>query len=481
MRTSYLKAAMVAVFLLFSGFAAAEVALSEKTGAFPENYHNEVYLRAGERGCLSCHDNLNELSQRAGPKTHAVAYLGRAYGKIEEPTYCFVCHGPLPGSGNGPQFGGALHASHTPARGFTGDCFSCHLVDNEGKFRLWDRVKYDVEITNAWPDIFTETDSLLAPINTPRAWLEHRGNFNGFRDGFSIDSELKGTMQANQGGLTAKDDVYVAINYGLPETFLPADKDYKVTVTGDMANKTRTYTLEELRKRKQSTIRFTKSCAVNPANGSMVYNAEYTGIPLLELLNEAGIKEGANYVRMTAYDGWQGALNLRILKKHGGIVALKMFDKNIEPMYGGPVAAAIPGEIGASSTMWLKTIEILKVDESIVPPLVLGPIKDKMEVVSSGFLTPARDGTIIGKKTAITGWTYAFSGIPVTYIELSADRGKSWKRFDMPQNADPLQWVNWKFEWEAPASGVYMLKVRAYADSSALKQLTEASVIVVVK
>ncbi len=461
--------------------ALAELQLSSKTGAFPETYRNEVYQRTGERGCLVCHDDLRALAQRAGPIQHSMADLGRAYGKEKNVIYCLTCHN-ISAGGLGPRLGEAIHSSHTPKRGFEGDCFSCHAVKPDGTMVLWDRIKYDPSVTSGWATIMDDTKAVLAPLNSVRQWLTQRQNYEGYRDGFTMDPDFKGKISFNQNLMTDELDQFVAQNYGKPESFLPKDlKDYKITVTGPMAMKTKTYTLDDLKKFKQITQIFTRPCAINPPGGAMIYQAEFTGISTMDLLNDVGMKPGANYLKITAYDGWQSPASIKTVKDRNGQLTLKMRGKDMPAKFGGPVASAIPGETGGANTMWVKTIEIMQVDHELLPPLRSEPIPDVMETVNSGFLVPARDGTVVGKKATLEGWAYAWHNIKITRMLFSADNGRTWKEFFVPDNIDALKWINWKYEWEAPKAGVYLLKMKAVADGASVEQVTESNIIVVVK
>jgi len=74
------------------------------------------------RGCTGCHVNLSEEV----PESHFKV-------TIEEVKYCMICH-----SIEGPAvaFEWAIHLDHYSTPEFVGDCWSCHLIDEEGSFRL---------------------------------------------------------------------------------------------------------------------------------------------------------------------------------------------------------------------------------------------------------------------------------------------------------------------------------------------------------
>ncbi len=481
-----IKVLFVLVFtILLASIAFAEVKRSNKTGAFPETYRNEVYLRTGQAGCLSCHDNnLREMSQRAGPIQHAMADMGRAYGKEIDVIYCINCH-TVPAGGLGPKMGTALHGSHTPERGFTGDCWSCHIVRPEdGVISLWDREKYNPSVASSWWTIISDDGpNYDTPMVTVREWLTLRKNYEGYRDGFTMDAVFNAKISANQNKMSDQEDQYVAQNYGKPEEFLPKNmSNYTITLTGPGVTKPKTYTIADLKKFKQEKLTLVRQCAINPAGGAMIYQTEYEGVPILELLKDAGVKPNANYLKMYAYDGWMNPVNMKTDWFKKSQVSLKLRGKDLPEHFGGPVMYSLPGEIGSASTMWLKTIEVSEQDyDIVVPDEEISPIPGAMQMVNSGFFTPAVDGTVFGRKAKFEGWAFAWQGIKPSRLQFSADDGKTWHNFDLPLNTDPYKWVNWTLEWDAPKAGTYLIKVRAVADSHKLAQEVVTNAIVVIK
>ena len=69
---------------------------------------------------------------------------------------------------------------------------------------------------------------------------------------------------------------------------------WSLTIDGPYVDNPVTYTYEELLAREQVTTEVTLSCVSNPVGGDLVGNAVWTGIPLTELLEEAGIQDPTN-------------------------------------------------------------------------------------------------------------------------------------------------------------------------------------------
>lgn len=102
------------------------------------NAYNTYYLKGDKRGCRSCHADLGQ-KLRDMPTVHLDP--GRMYGIEMNVTHCMGCHTYSPGYVTESYgFGRLMHSLHAK-----NTCTSCHdFSENDGKFHLWDLVKYDI-------------------------------------------------------------------------------------------------------------------------------------------------------------------------------------------------------------------------------------------------------------------------------------------------------------------------------------------------
>jgi DMSO/TMAO reductase YedYZ molybdopterin-dependent catalytic subunit len=269
---------------------------------------------------------------------------------------------------------------------------------------------------------------------------------------------MSGTISFTQGVITAPGDVYTVINYNV-RTFKP--EDYTLTITGDVTAE-KVIKLAELQAREQVTWTATKTCVLNPNGGTMIANVEHTGVDLITLLTEIGLKEGANELVATAYDGWNWTQSIEVIKKAKTMLALKQHGEDIIPTRGGPILLAIKGEPGAEWVKYLKTIEIKTVPEDKLPAptATMFSVPFTCYPVNAGFLKPTTDGTKVQSPVHIEGWAFSWPLKKVDKLMLSADYGKNWHEYDVP-DYDNSQWISWTMEWTPPAPGKYLLKVKA--------------------
>jgi DMSO/TMAO reductase YedYZ molybdopterin-dependent catalytic subunit len=87
-------------------------------------------------------------------------------------------------------------------------------------------------------------------------------------------------------------------------------------------------------------------------------NAEWTGVPVLTLLNEAGIKPNANQVVFTATDGYQVNLPLEEILRDDVFLAHTVNGKILPKEHGFPLRLVVTGEFGSKWIKWVEHIEV---------------------------------------------------------------------------------------------------------------------------
>ena len=106
--------------------------------------YNTYYLDADNRGCNSCHADMNAMIENMEYK-HATID-NKALETYSDVNQCISCH-----RDNGDDFGRLIHAIHYNERsgnkfaeGSNGTCQSCHDATADGNgMQLWDNVKHE--------------------------------------------------------------------------------------------------------------------------------------------------------------------------------------------------------------------------------------------------------------------------------------------------------------------------------------------------
>ncbi len=219
-----------------------------------------------------------------------------------------------------------------------------------------------------------------------------------------------------------------------------------------------------------------------------VGNAEWTGVPLVALLERAGVKPGAVEVILEGADEgeflppqhetpgrirYARSLPLKKARKNEVLLAYRMNGEELAPRHGYPVRAVVPGWYGMASVKWLRRIIVtdrpfhgfFQTMEYAVwerrhglPTLV--PVSEIQ--VKAQIARPAPHEIVPrGKSYRIRGAAWAGES-DVARVEISDDGGRSWS--DASLLGDPIRyaWRFWEHEWHAPeAPGPRVLMVRA--------------------
>ncbi|MGG5821278.1 sulfite dehydrogenase [Falsiroseomonas sp. HW251] len=192
--------------------------------------------------------------------------------------------------------------------------------------------------------------------------------------------------------------------------------------------------------------------------------AEWTGVPLRTLLEEAGIDPRGRWVLAESADGAGYGRSLPVEKAMSDtLVALYQNGERVRPENGYPIRLVVPGWIGAISVKWLRRIKVTE-----------GPTQTRDE--TSRYTHPRPDGLAWQFKTAMdvkslicrparglamTGpGFYEISGIAwsghgrVARVEVSADGGASWAEAALQDPVLPLCLTRFRIPWRwdgAPA------------------------------
>lgn len=245
------------------------------------------------------------------------------------------------------------------------------------------------------------------------------------------------------------------------------------------------------RRKEQNVVRKTKGFSWGAAGLS---TALWTGVPLDILLAKArplmpgGRKRGPKGGRVARYVCFEGAdklpnghygtsikLNWAMDPNRGVLVAHGMNGEMLTPDHGKPLRIVIPGQIGGRSVKWLKRVVVTEApsnnwyhiyDNRVLPTTVSpeasadlpGTWTDERYAIydlntNSAIAKPAHDERVSfcagdagrreeseGERARATyrfqGYAYAGGGRRVTRVEITLDRGRSWRLADVSYPED---------------------------------------------
>ncbi|WP_306839742.1 molybdopterin-dependent oxidoreductase [Catenuloplanes nepalensis] len=234
-----------------------------------------------------------------------------------------------------------------------------------------------------------------------------------------------------------------------------------------------TLTWAELLKRPMVERYVTLACVSNEVGGDLIGNARWLGVPVKDLLDEAGPLDGADQVVSRSADGWTCGTPTEILRD--GRDALLAIGMNGEPLpveHGFPVRMVVPGLYGyVSACKWITEIELTSFadfDAYWVPRgwSARGPIKTQSRID-----TPRRKATAGTVTVAGVAWA---QHVGVTKVEVSVDDGP-WTAAVLHPSVSTDTWCQWSYPWAA-TPGEHTLRVRATDAGGAVQTEAEAPV-----
>ena len=220
-------------------------------------------------------------------------------------------------------------------------------------------------------------------------------------------------------------------------------------------------TYADILERKLTENRITMTCVSNPVGGEYLGNALWLGIPLHELLAEAGVQDGADAVKSTSADDFTAGTPLEVLtdKERGAMVAIGMNGEPLPLEHGFPARMVTPGLYGyVSATKWLIDLEVTRFADFKAYWTTRGysaeaPIKTSSRIDVPRSFAQLEAGP---NKVAGVAWAQA-SGIEK--VEVRVDGG-DWQEASLGEEDGVDTWRQWVYEWDAD-SGTHTLEVRA--------------------
>ena len=220
-------------------------------------------------------------------------------------------------------------------------------------------------------------------------------------------------------------------------------------------------TYDDLLARDLVERRITLTCVSNPVGGDYVGNATWLGVPLRELLQEAGVQDGADAVRSTSADDWTAGTPLAHLldPEHEALLAVGMNGEPLPLDHGFPARMVVPGLYGyVSATKWLVDLEVTRFADFEAYWTTRGyaaeaPIKtsSRIDVPRSFARVPAGPVPVAG-----VAWSQTRG---VEQVEVRVDRG-DWQQARLAEEDNLDTWRQWVWEWDA-TPGTHQLEVRA--------------------
>ncbi|MFN8049895.1 MAG: molybdopterin-dependent oxidoreductase [Acidimicrobiales bacterium] len=234
---------------------------------------------------------------------------------------------------------------------------------------------------------------------------------------------------------------------------------WKLSVKG-LVDRPLTFTYDELLKRDLVEADVTLTCVSNEVGGHLAGTARWLGVPLTEILEEAGVRSSADQIVGRSVDGYTCGFPVDAVD--GKRTALLVVGMNGEPLpvnHGFPARLLVAGLYGyVSATKWLSEIELTRFadfDQYWVPRGwdAKAPIK-----TLSRIDTPVPLGRIGVGRHPIAGVAWAQTR-GISKVEVKVD-DSPWTAAQLRPVPNKETWCQWVLPWDF-AAGSHNITCRA--------------------
>lgn len=243
------------------------------------------------------------------------------------------------------------------------------------------------------------------------------------------------------------------------------------TIRNDFPKRTVMATLQCAGNRRDQLIALKEIPGEVAWQAGAIGNAFWSGVPLKEVLNAAGMGVGAEYVAFLGADdvmrhdenvGFGGSVAIDKALSNQVLLAYEMNGEPLEPVHGFPLRVLTPGYIGARSVKWLTQISVQAAPSKnyfqahayqLFPPQVNAENADWNaglqlgELAVNCVITSPREGDVFSPAPSqeeerggilVQGYAVTGGGRKIARVDVSSDGGNSWTTANISQ-AD--QWT----------------------------------------
>lgn len=307
----------------------------------------------------------------------------------------------------------------------------------------------------------TTTERVEASTTTTRAPIAR----------MTASGEVSSTEYAGIEGLSSWVTPSVGNNFYRIDTALQIPQvdpaNWTLRITG-MVDNPLEFTYDDILAMDLAEHTITLSCVSNNVGGDLVGNAVWTGVPLIDLLDRAGVQEGATQLVGRSVDDFTAGFPTEVL--YDGRNALLAVGMNGEPLpvrHGFPARLVIAGLYGyVSATKWLEEINLTTWEDFNGYWINLGWSKEGPMKTMSRIDVPRHRERLEHGTQLLAGVAWA-PNRGISAVEVSIDEGE-WQLCDLAVPGTDESWVQWKVEWDADP-GIHRVDVRAFDGEGALQ------------
>ena len=211
-------------------------------------------------------------------------------------------------------------------------------------------------------------------------------------------------------------------------------------------------------------------CVSNSVGGDLIGNAKWLGVPLKDLVEQAGVQpEGTQLIGRSVDRFTVGFPTAAVFDGREALLAIGMNDEPLPVRHGFPARLVVSGLYGyVSATKWLSEVEFARWEDFDAYWIPRGWAKEAPIKTQSRIDTP-RPGTVDVGTQAIAGVAWA-QNRGIDMVEVRVDGGP-WMEATLPEELAIDTWRQWHVEYDF-TPGAHTIAVRA-TDRTGTTQTSE--------
>jgi DMSO/TMAO reductase YedYZ molybdopterin-dependent catalytic subunit len=285
---------------------------------------------------------------------------------------------------------------------------------------------------------------------------------------------------------------------------------WRLQVSGEVTTPL-TLTLDDLRRLPAAELVGVLECAGNgrgfydpPVPGvqwttGAVGNGRWRGVRLSDVLARAGVKASAREVLFNGADvplgtmpDFQRSIPLAKALDANTLLAYEMNGETLPASHGFPLRVVAPGWAGDSWVKWVSSIAVLASEHDgfwmtrayrhpgrpvrpgrAIPPEQMQPVTSLR--VKSVIAAPSDGAQVVaGTPVVIRGTAWSGDAGPVTRIDVSVDRGRTWGAARVPRSPrTAFGWRQWEYRWITTRVGYHTIMSRARDSAGNIQPLDQ--------
>jgi sulfite oxidase len=317
---------------------------------------------------------------------------------------------------------------------------------------------------------------------------------------------LESPVSALDSWLTPNDQFFIRSHFGAPAVDL---HPWELEISG-LVDRPAKLGLARLHGRAQVTLPAVLQCSGNgrslfrpgiPGVGwvrGAIGHAEWTGVRLADLLEDARLQSGAAHIHLIGGDAPPSPKTPAFVRSipidraldSNTLLGLRMNGAPLPALHGGPLRLIVPGWAGNNWIKWVRRIVVAREEapgfymqtgyrlpRSPLPAGATPKPEDMVPVtwlnVKSLITWPDRDAALGRERHAVRGVAWTGQG-HVTSVEFSTDRDPRWRPAALTTGPRPGSWRQFRVDWEPQEAGRHVLRVRATDSNGTVQPQTPA-------